>query len=230
MKKLALILTVALGCSLPFISKAQIQDTTQHPNGDTSAAAKPGSNWKSYNEAPGYHHYNTGDRRYESDFQPHFVTGGALSLGYSYGEFLGGVNPYIGYAPSKYFDGGVAINFQYYSLNEEATYGTGTYHNTLLGAGVFGRLYPINFLFLQAQPEYNEIWQSSGSYAGQSSASSYGVFSFLVGGGVRFGAPGSNNFGYISVLFDVANNILSPYNFGTNSPQPIFRFGYNIGF
>jgi hypothetical protein len=226
MKRLALILTVTLGCSLPFVSKAQTQDTTQHPGQDTSA--QPGSNWKNYHEQPGYHHYNTGDRRYTSDFRPHYLVGGGLSLGYSYGEFLGAINPYFGYAPVEWFDAGVAVNFQYYSENEQATLGTGTYHNTMIGGGVFARAYPISFLFLQAQPEYNTIRETQSSYAGGDYSSSYGVFSFLVGGGVKFGMPGSGSFGYVSVLFDVANNPLSPYNFGTNNIQPIFRFGFNV--
>jgi len=230
MKKLLLILMVLNGISLPFLAEAQSQDSTRS-NGDTSAPATPHSGWKTYRGESGPSHYryqNVSDG--QSDFKDHLFAGGALSLGFYSGEFLIGANPFVGYSFKPWLDAGVALNFQYYSESPEATYNNSSYHNTLLGAGVFARVFPISFLFLQVQPEYNEIWEKE-YLDGQSTYSdSYGVFSFLVGGGIKFGPPDSKSYGFLSVLFDVGGSTLSPYNGPGGNLLPIFRAGYNIGF
>jgi hypothetical protein len=229
MKKLLLILTVLGIVNMPFLAQAQTQDST-HSNGDTSAPATPHSGWKTYRGESGSNRYRYQTQSDASSFKEHLFAGGALSLGFYSGEFLIGANPFVGYSIKPWLDAGVAINFQYYSESPEATYNNSTYHNTLLGAGVFARVFPVSFLFLQAQPEYNEIWEKE-SLDGQSTYSdSYGVFSFLVGGGIKFGPPDAKSWGFISVLFDVGGNTLSPYNGPGGNLLPIFRAGYNVGF
>ena len=135
----------------------------------------------------------------------------------------------MAYALTNWLDAGVAINFQYYSESPEATYTDASYHNTLLGAGIFARVYPISFIFLQVQPERNEIWQKELLSGQPTEKLSYGVNSFLVGGGVKFGPSGSRSWGFVSVLFDLGGSSLSPYNGPANNIIPILRFGYNVG-
>ncbi|TDW99179.1 hypothetical protein [Dinghuibacter silviterrae] len=227
MKNLLLLVTLAAALGGPLAAGAQTTDSTRTDS--TSSAAPAGSHWRTYRAETGPRRY-----RYNSDddngsFKQHLMVGGGLSLSFYSGEFLIGANPYVGYAFTKWLDAGVAINFQYYSESPEATYTNASYHNTLLGAGLFARVYPISFLFLQVQPERNEIWQKE-FVSGQTTASlSYGVNSFLVGGGVKLGPPDSRSWGFISVLFDVGGSSLSPYNGPANNILPILRFGYNIG-
>jgi hypothetical protein len=222
MRKLILILTVAVVAGLPFRTFAQ--DTT-HAVSDTAA---PSSNWHNYREGAGPRHYSYNTDQ-PSSFTHHLMVGGAISLGFYSGEFLIGANPYVGYALANWIDAGVAVNVQYLSENETATYGNGTYHSTLLGAGAFARVYPISFIFIQVQPEYNEIWQKEALFGQTTSSISYGETSFLVGGGVKFGPPDSKSWGFIAILFDVGGSTLSPYNGPGGNLLPIIRVGYNIG-
>jgi hypothetical protein len=216
-----MILTVLLTAGIPYFANAQTTDST--------APATPHSGWKTYRGESGSNTYRYSDQSSNSDFKQHLMVGGALSLGYAYGEFLVGANPYVGYALKPWLDAGVALNVQYYSLDNNATYGQGSYHNTLLGVGAFARVYPLNFLFLQVQPEENKVWQTS-SLDGQTTGSlTYNVFDFLVGAGIKFGPPGSNSWGFISLLFDVSGSVLSPYNGAGGTVEPILRAGYNIG-
>jgi hypothetical protein len=222
MKKLLLMLTVASVAGLPIGASAQNTDST------APAPSAPHSTWQTYHQETAPHHYGTSD--WQNSNKHYFEVGGAISLGFYAGEFLVGANPYVGYAVAPWLDAGVAINFQYYSLNEQATYGQGTYHNTLLGGGIFARVFPVRFLFFQVQPEYNTIWQNE-SLDGQSTGSiSYSETSILVGGGVKFGAPDSKSWGFAAVLFDVGGSSLSPYNGTGGYVLPIIRIGYNYGF
>lgn len=229
MKRLSLFFATLLIIGVPYFASAQTSDTT-HTGADSAAAPAPHSGgWRTYRGESGSNRYRYNDlNNSNSDFKSHLMVGGALSLGYSTGEFLVGANPYVAYGFKPWIDAGVAINAQYYSLNESAIGGSGSYHNTLLGAGAFARVYPISFIFLQVQPEENEIWQKT-LLDGQSTGKlSYHVFDFLVGGGIKFGPAGSNSWGFISLLFDVAGSTLSPYNGPNGVIEPILRVGYNV--
>lgn len=223
-----MILAVLLIAGISYSASAQTSDSTR-TNADSSAPATPHSGWRTYRGESGTNRYRYQDLPTGSDFKAHLLAGGALSVGYASGEFLVGANPYVGYALKPWVDAGIALNVQYYSENNYATYGNGSYHNTLLGAGVFARVYPISFLFLQVQPEENKIWEKDILDGQTTGSSSYSVFDFLVGGGVKFGPSGSNSWGFLSVLFDVSGSTLSPYNGPSNNILPIFRAGYNIG-
>jgi hypothetical protein len=222
MTKCIVMLALFAAMYAPYRTLAQTPDST--------TPATPNSNWKSYKGESSTGTYRYRDMPSGTPFTNHLFVGGAFSLGYSTGEFLVGANPYVGYTLTPWLDGGVVLNFQYFSLSPEATYTDASYHNTLLGAGVFARVFPISFLFLQVQPEYNTIWQKQ-LLDGQSDGStSYGEFSLLVGGGIKFGPSGSKNWAFISVLFDVAGSTLSPYNGPGGVLLPVFRAGYNFGF
>ena len=217
--------TVAAILGAPLLAGAQTSDSTR-----VDSTVAPGSHWRTYRQenGPRRYQYNTQDGN-KTSFKEHLMVGGGLSLGFYSGEFLIGTNPYVAYAFTNWLDAGVAINFQYYSESPEATYDNSSYHNTLLGAGVFARVYPINFIFLQVQPEYNEIWQKELLSGQPTEKLNYGETSVLVGGGVKFGAPDSKSWGFISVLFDVGGSSLSPYNGPNHYLLPIIRVGYNVG-
>jgi len=224
MKHTLFLLTVTAFMGIPRLAGAQTTDSTRT---DSTAAAAPGSHWHTYRQDAGPRSYRYRDD--QNSFSQHLMVGGAVSLGFYSGEFLVGANPYVGYAITNWLDGGVAVNFQYYSESPEATYDNSSYHYTLLGAGIFARVYPVNFIFLQVQPEYNEIWEKQLLSGQPTYKTSYGETSLLVGGGVKFGPPDAKSWGYISVLFDVSGNSLSPYNGPNHYLLPIIRIGYNIG-
>ena len=166
-------------------------------------------------------------------------TGGSLSLSfYSGGSTIGGT-PIFGYRVAGWLDAGVAFNYIYSGRRDYLQFNDKV-RQTVYGPGVFARLYPVNFLFLQGQLEHNFINQKYIPGNGQlSSKFKESATSFLVGGGYAQGRDkNSNTFYYISVLFDVMKEEYSPYTevaYDPNTGQqrlrmaPIFRAGFNIG-
>jgi hypothetical protein len=167
-------------------------------------------------------------------------TGGTVNVSFFNGRTILGANPIFGYRFAKWIDAGAAINFTYSGqrdfrqLNDKA-------RQYVYGGGLFTRIYPVNFLFLQAQLEHNFI-----KFKYTPSSSNYLPFndtfdsnSLLVGAGYTQGRqPGSNTFYYISILVDVIKSENSPYvnivedqNTGQRSVRavPLIRAGFNIG-
>ena len=186
---------------------------------------------------------NTGMAQDEEEGQKGFkkenlFTGGSITLSFFNGQTLLGANPIFGYKIANWIDAGLSFNFLYSSIryfyqpNDRL-------RQTLYGPGVFTRLYPISFLFVQGQVERNFITQK---YTASSSSYSDGKYttsasSLLLGAGYAQGrSEGSNSFYYISILFDVLKNRYSPYVnvINPDTPQqsivmtPIIRAGVNI--
>ena len=92
------------------------------------------------------------------------------------------------------------------------------------GFNVFGRVYPIPYLFIHAQPELNYIWGKRKFYDGtpDNKIPSQFVPSLLMGVGAAI--PAGQGAITISILYDVLQNNLSPY-----YRQPLYGFGFNIG-
>ena len=170
-------------------------------------------------------------------------TGGGIQLSFSGSTFIGGARPGLGYSINKWLDAGGGINFTYFS-NRHITYyspGTGLYYSsddklrqTLFGPGVFARVYPVKFLFLQAQGEMNFISQKI-IYAANypSEKTNYNVPSLLVGAGYCNGREGVGNlFYYLSLMVDVIKDRNSPYveqiSNGKVNMLPIIRAGLQI--
>lgn len=173
--------------------------------------------------------YRSYDNEYE-DERPGFkkenvFLGGAISLGFGSGSFAIGANPEVGYSIAKWLDAGLIFNINYYSQ---------TYYDYLpgedlkvtnfnYGGGVFTRIYPVPFLFLQLQPEYNWI-----SYDDNySSSKTYGAASFIggIGYGQRIVGQGSY---FFMIGLDLMTNKYSPYLDGYGHPYPIIRGGFDI--
>lgn len=170
-------------------------------------------------------------------------TGGGIQLSFSGSTFIAGASPVLGYSINKWLDAGVVVNFTYYS-NRHITYyspGTGLYYSsddklrqTLFGPGAFVKVYPVKFLFLQAQGEINFISQKI-IYADNfpTEKTKYNVPSLLVGAGYCNGRQGVGDlFYYISLLVDVVKDRNSPYveqiSNGKVNILPIIRAGLQI--
>lgn len=162
-----------------------------------------------------------------------FFTGGSISLSFFNGAFLAGGNPVFGYSLTKWADLGLVANYTYTSYRDYSYYGSNDkLRQTIYGGGVFTRLFPIKFLFAQAQIEHNWIRLkyipapgSGGDYIENVSGNS-----ILVGGGYTTGRDPNNKsvYGYLAVLFDVGTDANSPYKDNLNRAIPIIRAGFNV--
>jgi hypothetical protein len=153
--------------------------------------------------------------------------GTGLNLGIADRSFNVGLNPEIGYSVTRWLDAGVALNLNYFSQNA-SNYSSIRYRNFNYGGGVFARVWPVNFLYVQVQPEYN--WVSSSQkdvISGQSGSFNYHAESLLVGIGYGSRMIGSH-YSYFTLMIDVLQNYNSPYRDQYNDPLPVFRAGFNF--
>ena len=168
-------------------------------------------------------------------------TGGSISLSFFSGTTVLGASPHFGYRIARWLDGGIVFNINYTGVRDYIEFDDKV-RQTTYGGGVFTRLYPVKFLFAQANLEHNftkfkYIPATNGTYSAFTENND--ATSLLVGGGYTQGRdPSSGTFFYLSVLFDVMRNENSPYvdveynpNTGQKSVRtvPIIRAGVNIG-
>jgi hypothetical protein len=160
--------------------------------------------------------------------------GGTIGVGASNYSFNAGATPEIGYTVKKWLDLGALVNINYYSERPDPTnfynYNTRT-RSFNYGVGAFARAYPINFLFVQVEPEVNFL---STNYKDYNTAppSNYSIQatapSLLVGAGYCQRIAGQSNF-YIAVMFDALDSKYSPYRDAyTNTILPVFKAGFDI--
>ncbi|MFN2440354.1 MAG: hypothetical protein ABR503_14220 [Chitinophagaceae bacterium] len=155
-------------------------------------------------------------------------TGGSLSLSFG-NSFLIGVNPVLGYSLTNWADVGIAVNYNYTSYRDVSVFDD-KLRQSVYGGGVFARLFPVRFLFVQGQLEHNFINQKYIQPNGGTSKADERATSLLVGGGYttgRYGGSG-NSFGYLAVLFDVLKDQDSPYTDNAGRVIPILRAGINV--
>jgi hypothetical protein len=156
------------------------------------------------------------------------IVGG--SLGLAFGDYTNiNISPLVGYRISQLFAAGLAINGQYGSERFRDYYGNTGQRNqySILGGGVWGRVYPLDFLFIHVQPEYNHVSLKSTYYDTDPKTivkDSYGVSSLLMGGGYTQPIGGRAAFS-IMALYDVLQDSRSPYQNGL-----ILRVGASLGF
>lgn len=159
-------------------------------------------------------------------------TGGSISLSFFNGTFIIGGNPVFGYRLANWVDAGVVVNYQYTGIRDYFTSGDKLKQN-IFGGGVFTRLYPVRFIFAQAQFEHNFInnkYDPAPNSGITLSKDKTSANSFLIGGGYTSGsAPdGRSPFFYLSLLFDVSGNKNSPYVDNQGRSVPVIRAGFNI--
>jgi len=155
-------------------------------------------------------------------------TGGSISLGVGNGSFNTGLHPHFGYTVAKWIDFAGVANFEYQSQRD---FYNNKYRTTVYGLGVFSRIYPVHFLFIQAQPEYNFIAQKfipNNTGTGNLKSNLHAP-SLLLGGGYTTSRSNKNSFSYLSILVDVIKDKNSPYVDGYGNLLPIIRAGINIG-
>lgn len=154
------------------------------------------------------------------------LLGGGIVIGGSAHSFQMGLNPELLKSYTSYLDGGLSMNLYYESYNafELNPIRSRNFH---YGIGTFARVWPIESLFIQLQPEYN--WTASSQknvQEGTSASIKYGAGSLLAG--IGYGHHSKDGMTYMSIMFDLLNDARSPYRDGYNRAQPIFRAG--IGF
>src|SRR5580704_17748380 len=134
--------------------------------------------------------------------------GGSLALGYNGWDFNAGISPAVGWTLARWLDAGLLANFNYRSeradpegiINYDTRYRAYNY-----GLGGFARIYPVNFLFFQLEPEYN--WNNYNFLYSDGTKQSFSTAapSLLLGIGYGQRIIGKSSF-YIAILFDVAQN------------------------
>jgi hypothetical protein len=170
------------------------------------------------------------DEKEPTSFKENLFTGGSVSLAFYNNTFLIGASPVFGYSLANWADIGIVVNYNYTSYRDYNFVFNDKLRQKVYGGGGFVKLYPIRFLFAQAQVEHNFIRQKFIPQAGAVERAKGEAGSFLVGGGYTTGryGRGGDPFFYVAVLFDLSNNINSPYTDGYGRSIPIIRGGIQI--
>lgn len=168
----------------------------------------------------------------ERTFKENLFTGGSVSLAFYNNTFLIGGSPVLGYSLTNWVDAGIVVNYTYTSYRDVSVFDD-RLRQTIYGGGGFLRLYPVRFIFAQAQIEHNFIRQKYIPAPNSGAANNItkdDAGSILVGGGYTTGrwGRGGGPFYYLSVLFDVSGNKNSPYTDAYGRTIPIIRGGIQI--
>lgn len=153
-------------------------------------------------------------------------TGGNVVASFYTGGTVLGVSPHFGYSITNWLDVAASLNFVYTGERDQYDY---KLRQTNLGPGAFVRIFPFNFIFLQAQYEHNfqtlkVIPPGSSSYKIKND-----VNSLLLGAGISSGRqPGNNTYYFFSVSFDALQLENSPYIDSYGRLVPVIRAGFNI--
>jgi hypothetical protein len=166
----------------------------------------------------------------KTPFKENLFTGGSISLAFYNNTFLIGGSPVLGYSLTNWADAGIVVNYNYTSYRDYNFVFNDKLRQTVYGGGGFVKLYPVRFLFAQAQFEHNFIKQKFVPNIGVSQTIRYDANSFLVGGGYTSGRQGKGGqpFFYLAVLFDISGNDNSPYTDSYGRTIPIIRGGLQV--
>ncbi len=148
------------------------------------------------------------------------------NFGLTFGDYtLINISPQVGYRFTNFVAAGIGLNAQYISLKEYYTNGDPArkVSQGVVGLNVFGRVYPIEQILLQAQPELNYVFGKQTLYQPTQEFKLDAVIvpSLLLGGGLVIPSGGGSFMA--TVFFDVLQNERSPY-----GRRPIYNFGYNF--
>lgn len=150
------------------------------------------------------------------------------NFGLSFGNYtVINLSPQLGYRFNRFISAGVGINGQYVSVRDRYSNGN-TFRKTsqgVVGLNVFGRVYPIEQVMLQVQPEANYVFGKE-TYFDTYPRTEYKmdaeiVPSLLVGGGLVI--PGGRSSAMIYLMYDVLQKDNSPY-----GKKPFINFGVNL--
>jgi hypothetical protein len=153
------------------------------------------------------------------------------NFGLAFGDYtLINISPQVGYRFSNLFAAGLGINAQYISVKDYYTNGQ-TFSKTsegVTGLNIFGRIYPVDEIMIQIQPEANyrfgniKFYDAGGNLVQKTKADAVIVPSLLIGGGAVI--PSGRGAFIASVFYDILQDKNSPY-----GARPIYNFGFNIG-
>ena len=103
--------------------------------------------------------------------------GGNFGMSFGNQTFIN-ISPQVGYQFSQFFSAGAGVNFISSSFTFRDVNGNKLYKDSYSFAGlnIFGRVFPIPFLFAQVQPEYNYSWGKTKFYNGQPEIKQDGAF------------------------------------------------------
>lgn len=157
-------------------------------------------------------------------------TGGSISFGLGSNTFQVGGSPVFGYSLTNWLDAGIVANYNYVSYRDVYA-NNDKLRSSTYGGGAFTRIYPLRFVFAQAQFEHNFVKQRYIPGGGlENETSNVEANSLLVGLGLateRYAGEGRPYF-YLALLFDVLNNQYSPYLRSDGSIIPILRAGIHV--
>ena len=165
-------------------------------------------------------------------FKQNLFTGGSISLAFYSNTFLVGGSPVLGYSITNWADLGIVINYNYTVYRDYQFFDDRLKQNNF-GGGPFVKLYPLRFIFVQAQYEYNFLKvkyippPNSGLL---DETDELEAPSFLIGGGYttgRMGRGGAPHY-YLAILFDILHEPGSPYTDAYGRTIPIIRGGVQI--
>jgi len=149
------------------------------------------------------------------------------TFGASFGNYtFVNVSPQVGYRFNRFFAAGTGINFIYSSSKYDYGNPNLDYKNEygVVGLNIFGRVYPIEYILIHAQPEVNYTWGKVKFYDGTPEQKLDGKFvpCLLVGGGaaIPMGGRGAMT---VMLQYDVIQDVRSPY--GTN---PFLSIGFSF--
>jgi len=173
-----------------------------------------------------------GEEKEKVPFKQNLFTGGSISLAFYSNTFLVGGSPVLGYSITNWADLGIVINYNYTVYRDYQFFDDRLKQNNF-GGGPFVKLYPLRFIFVQAQYEYNflkvkYIPPPNSGLLGETDELE--APSFLIGGGYttgRMGRGGAPHY-YLAILFDILHEPGSPYTDAYGRTIPIIRGGVQI--
>jgi len=158
--------------------------------------------------------------------------GGGITLGFASNTFQIGASPEVGYSVAQWLDAGLGFNLNYASQKADPNYyynNNTRYHSFNYGGGPFVRLFPVRFLFVQAQLEENWIKLNTkdynANYTYEDTRQSTSLIA-AIGYGQRI--IGQSSF-YTMLGLDLMRDPNSPYRDSYNNAAiPIIRAGFDF--
>lgn len=202
MKKILYILLLAL---LPLLATAQEirYDTIRVSPDDSRNIHRGEQQGITRAQAERQPAQNAGKNTQNSAFDKSKLRFGAnLGLSLSRNYTVLGLGPQVGYQFSDYFMAGAGAKY-YYTKIRTTSY---EIKNNMLGANLFGYVYPVRFITVFAQPELNYIWSDLRyKSTGEHEKNNRLIPSVIVGAGFRMGRS------HITMNYDLVQDVNSPY-------------------
>lgn len=149
--------------------------------------------------------------------------GGNFGLGFGSNQTNITISPQAGYRFNDFLAAGAGINFIYVSYKYDWLNPAYKENFGVAGLNIFGRVYPIRFIFAQVQPELNYVWGKRKYDGGpQIKIDSKFVPSLLGGAGAAI-PMGQRGAMLIMIQYDLLQRPLNPY-----GEDPFLTIGFNF--